>query len=331
MKWSGSLNVSGLRRFISDKIGGRSDRSPPPEARPEDEPPPVSAADRYDARFLLEGAHFADLLHRADAALPTTPAGEIPRLFDAVPLDVFALLALHRPPEYPNLRDWLPAMPSEGDQIGSVGSSGQQAMIEAAAFVKTLIHFVRQAGLEPRDIHILDYGIFWARISRLLYKFVSTEQLHGVDAWETSLKYAADLGYRGSLSLVGQVPELTGDSQDIDVAFAVSIFTHISEPAINAVGAAVHARLKPGGLFVFTVRPRQFITSFIHDESLEQEFDEKGVAHKPEAWAKDYDAPYGTTIVSPSYFSNKWNNFKILGVELNAIDPYQLIICAQKL
>lgn len=290
-----------------------------------------SSFDRYDARFLLDDPTFSIPLQKADAAIDGLAPGDIPKLFDAIPIDVFALLALHQPDHLANLARWLPIVPPDETQIGFVGSAGQQAFLEAAAFLKT-VETASARGGALRDARILDYGIGWARLSRLLYKYTSTENLYGVDAWLPSLNAARDLGFRGHLGLVDAVPAHIPFDVKFDVVLAFSVLTHVSRRSADAIGKVVADALQPNGVFVLTIRPANY-AEMVMPEPAEhlKTFSAESISHTPDQWAVDGGiSNYGTTTIAPDYFRRNWPGFDLLGTTINAIDPFQMIVVLQK-
>jgi hypothetical protein len=292
----------------------------------------VSSVDRYDAGFLLDDPTFARALQRADELIETLDPADIPGLFDQIPIDIFALLALHRPDRWPRLARWLPLVPPEETQVGSIGSSGQQAFLEAAAFVRTIETTLQTLGRDPNGLKFLDYGIFWGRLSRLLYKYTATSNLYGVDAWVPSLEAARSLGFRGHLSPVDAAPTTVPFDVKFDVVFAFSILTHVSEISANAIGEAVATALQSKGLFIFTVRPAAYAGLMMSDAKAHAEaFAQRGFGHTPDQWAIDSGVPhYGNTTISPDYFRAHWPAFEVLNTTVNAIDPFQVIVVLQK-
>ncbi len=121
------------------------------------------------AEPLLRDPSLLEAVWRAETRLPFTAPEAIPDLLADVPLDLFATIALYRPDHLPNLSAWLPAMPQESVQLNSVGTIGEQAMREAAFFVRALVDRYERDGRRIKDARVLDYGICWARLSRLLY------------------------------------------------------------------------------------------------------------------------------------------------------------------
>ncbi|MDB5455236.1 MAG: hypothetical protein JWP92_821, partial [Caulobacter sp.] len=52
-----------------------------------------------------------------------------------------------------------------------------------------------------------------------------------------------------------------------------------------------------------------------------------GFAFTPDAWAIEANNPhYGNTTISLDHIRANWAGYDLAGIELNAIDPYQLLV-----
>ena len=81
----------------------------------------------------------------------------------------------------------LPVMPTPEIQTSWTGSHGGTLLRQSVAFIRSL---VAAAGDDLYRGPVLDYGVGWARLSRLLLKYVAVEQMVGVDSWQRSLDTA---------------------------------------------------------------------------------------------------------------------------------------------
>lgn len=256
---------------------------------------------------ILEDPVFAKELDAAEARIEETAQQDIPDLFRGIPLDVFAILCLERPARWPRLRTWLPGLPAKEVQVAYVGTHGIEAMLRASDFVKdTVANFSDITGKDIRSARVMDYGVGWGRMLRLFYKFVPTEQTYGVDAVPASLALAKEAGLRSHLVLSMQTPrpEPVVD-EPIDLIWAFSVFTHLSETAADAILAAIWSTLGPAGVAVITVRPRQ--TCVRHFPKLLEDFDQTGFAFSPAA----NQSHYGDAAMSVDFFRHRWPHWRI--------------------
>lgn len=296
----------------------------------EDTPAPFAGAPR-DAGFLLFDPSVAPLLDAAEAGFPHTSPEDLPALLASVPLDVFALLATYRPARWPRLAAWLPDMPEDDVQLGMTGAVGEAVMLKAAGFVRRLLPAcAAYMGRPLNEARVLDYGIGWARVARLFYKFTPTDRLHGVDAWPASLGMAELAGFRGPLALIDPVPDALPFQERFDLVYAFSVFTHLSERTARAAVRAIRAGMADDGLFALTVRPGDFWR-----ESERPEADARLAEHAARGFAfqpadvpptRDGDVPYGDSSTTLDYIRGEWPEFEIAAVEINGADPYQMIV-----
>lgn len=152
--------------------------------------------------------------------------------------------------------------PEERIQAQYTGTSGERLLQQAADFLQLLGRST--PCLATPSWRGLDYGVGWGRMASLMTCFGQPEQLDCADAWEKSLAIARDCGLKNELKLVspkiqpGELPE-----EEYDFAYAYSIFTHLPEAHIINNTAKIIASLKPGGIFLFTVRDPEFVKFLI--------------------------------------------------------------------
>ncbi len=117
------------------------------------------------------------------ARRPATPPS-------ALPLDVFALLQLERPEAFPNLREFLPTMPSGEIQESWNGAQGRELLRMSVDFLTRSSSSYSSAGTGKSlaQSHVLDFGCGWGRLLRLMTRYVPEDQLFGVDPWDQSLE-----------------------------------------------------------------------------------------------------------------------------------------------
>ena len=106
---------------------------------------------------------------------------------------------------------------------------------------------------------VLDFGCGWGRLTRMLARDVAPGRLFGCDPaqgiLDTCLADRVPARFARSEFLPDRVPF----AERFDLAFAFSVFTHLSEPAAERALDALHAALVPGGILVVTVRPPSYL------------------------------------------------------------------------
>lgn len=311
-----SKQIAGTLRTAAKSLLGVSDD------------PNILNAAVLNPSFLLSDPAIRAPLERADALINDTPSIDRPRLFDDVSLDTFALLAAGEYEGLPNLRAWLPKMPTAEQQVGSVGTSGVWAMLQAADFVRNAVAGLQADGKSMHNVRILDYGVCWSRLSRLFYKFTPVERLYGVDAWPDSLNLSRIAGFRGNLALVDRIPTTLPFHKPFNLAYAFSIFTHLSPASADAAARTIRSGLQPGGLFALTIRPSEYWTLLGDDgEAHREQLRTTGFGFTPDAWAVESGNPdYGNSTVSLDYIRRHWTGFAVERVEILPIDAFQIFV-----
>jgi SAM-dependent methyltransferase len=263
-----------------------------------------------------------------DQAETIAAGGDINRSLDALrrlSLDDFGLFLLELPsPRYPKLSRLLPRMASAEVQTNWTGTHGVDLLRQTTAFVRVMESLswkLTGAGLKGRSI--LDFGCGYGRMMRLMYYFSDPEQVTGIDCWEKSLELARADGILGGLVKSDPVPRSLAVERH-EVAFAFSVFTHLSQEATTATLAALRGVTK---LFlVLTIRPVEFWdyyagTRDIPKEALIKAHRDRLFAHHP-----DPNRPnYGDTSIHFDYFK-RVPGWEFVGYERLLMDPYQTIL-----
>jgi hypothetical protein len=284
---------------------------------------------------LLSEPFFSTKLRSIDAELGRNPEADIAQLFADVSFDIFAFLLFERPGEYPHIARYFPRMPSEERQKEWVGNAGLPLALESSAFVKSLVEkhgkYVKQPLVQS---NVLDYGFGWGRLLRIMQKVVPERQLYGFDPWQAIVDESRSLGVRGNLEVVPEYPTLLPGPK-FNLIYAFSIFTHLSERCHLAVLSAFHAALADDGIAVITVRPEGYWRSKKHPRlaELERRHREHGFAfdaHPKLTPAADGEVPYGDTTISPEYVARQWSQLELLEVDVNALQPEQLLLVLRK-
>jgi ubiquinone/menaquinone biosynthesis C-methylase UbiE len=154
----------------------------------------------------------------------------------------------------------LPGFPPEPVQRNIVGSAGKHALREAFIFYLEVKGYARLLGktLSP-DSKILDFGCGWGRIIRFFLKDIKAENLHGIDVDPSMIGFCKELFPYGNFSTGKPLPPAELPDESMDIIYAYSVFSHLSEPAHLQWIGEFSRILKPGGLLVATTQPRSFI------------------------------------------------------------------------
>jgi SAM-dependent methyltransferase len=285
------------------------------------EPP----APRHDS--WLEHYH-GDRLRELDAAC-ADGAPERFALFRDLEVDLWALLLTQEYDAYPNIRTLLPAMPEPWIQTGWNGTSGVPLAAQGAAFYRRLIERHAEHGAVPlHAARVLDFGCGWGRLTRFLARDTEPGRLYGCDPVENILDVCRAGRVPATLARSDFLPERLPFEETFDLAFAFSVFTHLSERAHHRCLDALHAGLAPGGLLAVTVRPPAY---------MRRPADESGYVFEPHAadpshpqWAGG-EMDYGEAVIPLPYVRERWaDRFELLAVDLLIADLHQVMLTLRR-
>jgi len=277
-------------------------------------------------------------LTNIDQKIKQASPEEIVQLFEEIPLDIFGILSLTKPAEFPNIANFFPDMPAEELQKQWVGESGFNLLIQTINFISLLISYYNKYCKTPiRNAKVLDYGCGWGRMLRILYKYIPTTNLYGVDPNKDIIETCKKNKLGGNIGICDYIPkDLPFEDVQFDLIFAYSIFTHLSEKCHKAVLKVLYERLKKNGIMIITIRPRFFwdIAPYF-DEEMRQKAKEIHDRYGYAFLAHDYEpingeVTYGDTSITFKYIQDNWKDWKLIRKEFVLIDPYQLICVLKK-
>jgi len=281
--------------------------------------------------MLLAEAHL--IANRASSARTLVQALAVLR---EMPLDDFGMLLLE-PEQYPKLQPLLPSMASAAAQEQWAGASGTTLLGQSVSVMRSLesLH-ARHRGSSLHGKRILDFGCGWGRLLRLALYYSDPEFLHGVDPWDESIRLCREHRVPGEILQCDYLPVRLPTSSPFDVAFAFSVFTHLSERAMLCALRALRSSAAPGGTLFFSIRPVEYWHHHqqFHARSRDQMFDEhakRGFAYQPHGnIVVDGEATYGDTSMTHAFAREalRQTGWKWLGADRSMIDPFQTLIAA---
>jgi SAM-dependent methyltransferase len=290
--------------------------------------------------------HFhGDRLRRIDAACEDGRP-EHYALFRELDMDLWALLLTREYEAFPNIRALLPKVPEASLQQLWNGASGAVLAAQSVSFYGKLCErFARHADRTLADATVLDFGCGWGRLTRFLARDAAPGRLYGCDPVEQILAVCRDHGVPATLARSEFVPERLPFDERFDLAFAFSVFTHLSEAAHESCLRALHESLRPGGILVVTVRPPEYLSfcERMHPalESLGPDYHDRleesrylFVPHPAEPSHLQYaggDMTYGETVVTLPYVRDRWSPlFDLVDVDLLIGDLYQVMLTLRR-
>jgi SAM-dependent methyltransferase len=146
-----------------------------------------------------------------------------------------------------------PPLPSSEVQRMFVGSDGMTAFEEAALFLRRVRTVLSVFGnpLHPSS-KVLDFGVGWGRVYRLLLREIRLEHLVGVDVDSKAIEMCKQSLPYGSFSQVPTVPPYSFENGEFDLILLYSVFSHLSEDLFRSIIDEFGRVLKPGGSVAFT-------------------------------------------------------------------------------
>jgi len=154
-----------------------------------------------------------------------------------------------------SLRDYLPTMPSVELQVRFTGSHGEQTLRQAFNFYR----IVSEAACSTRPKVAMDFGCGWGRITRFFIKDFQKDKLFGVDPLSEVIEASRATNPWATFERVDLHPPINLPSSSVDLIFAFSVFSHLTE-AVHLEWIEEFSRLlRPGGTLAVTTRERDFI------------------------------------------------------------------------
>jgi SAM-dependent methyltransferase len=146
-----------------------------------------------------------------------------------------------------------PPLPDEAVQSQFVGSCGPEAFVEARVFCSKLRVTARRHAdkIRPRS-KVLDFGVGWGRLYRMMLNYVVPENLVGVDIDKMCIDLCRKAMPYGTFAQNGIRPPLAFPGGSFDLIYAYSVFSHLAPETGGDWFRDFRRVLKPGGLFAFT-------------------------------------------------------------------------------
>jgi len=131
----------------------------------------------------------------------------------------------------------------------------------AAWLVKELAHYVSFS-----DKRLLDWGCGPGRVVRHLPAFLPFAKIYGADYNTSTIAWCNQ--HIGGVEFVLNTlhPPMPFDGDYFDIAYALSVFTHLSEDSHHEWVNELHRILKPGGVFLFTTQGSAFLSKMVKHE-----------------------------------------------------------------
>jgi SAM-dependent methyltransferase len=304
--------------------------------------PRAPAPERLDS--WLEHVH-GERLAAIDAAC-AEGGDERYRLFRGLETDLWALLLTREYDAFPNLGALLPDVPDPSLQELWNGTSGVALAVQSAAFYRRLRgRFAEHAGRGLAGARVLDFGCGWGRLTRFLARDVESGDLYGCDPVQDILDVCAQCRVPAVLARSDPRSAALPFEGPFALAFAFSVFTHLSEAAHERALRALHAGLAPGALLVVTIRPPAYLRLSPHMapalRSLGPDPDAAMraprhlfVAHEAQDSHPQFqggEMDYGEAVITLAYMRERWApRFEVVEVDVLAADLHQVMVTLRR-
>ena len=305
-------------------------------------PSPTAGPGAYDS--WLDHFH-GEQLQQIDSVCAGAGA-EAYSLFAELDIDLWTVLLTKEYELYPNIRALLPDVPDPALQEIWNGVSGIALGAQTQAFYRKLTQrFGEHSGRPLRDCRALDFGCGWGRVTRFLARDIPAGRLYACDPVQEILDACLQCRVPAILARSEFVPERIPFEERFELAFAFSVFTHLSEAAHLSCLRALHDALTQDGILVLTVRPPEYLNlcEALHPvrdalgrdlrRALEQPQYLFAAHPAPPMQAPDAgrEASYGEAVVTLPYMRERWSRmFQLLSVDLLVGDLYQVMLTLRR-
>ena len=306
------------------------------------QPTPGAPARGYD--WALQSL-YGERLEALDAAC-SEGGPDCYALFRDLDADLWALLLTQEYEAYPGIRSFLPDVPDPALQQLWNGTSGIELARQSKAFyVSAGERYAKHSPRELAESRVLDFGCGWGRLTRFFARDVEPGCLFGCDPVEEILDECRRSGVPATLTRSDFVPDGPPFQEPFDLAFAFSVFTHLSEKAHERCLAALHASLNPGGILILTIRPPDYL---LLSPLMAAQLDALGpdprermtdalylfAPHPAEPSHFQYEGGqmhYGETVITLPYVRERWaEGFELLEVDPSLADIYQVMLTLRR-
>jgi hypothetical protein len=151
----------------------------------------------------------------------------------------------------------LPTLPSDDVQVSFTAQCGRLNLEQAFNFYRQVILVCRINQI--RNPRILDFGGGWGRISRFFLREAKPEDIIIADTMAYAIRCLRETGNPCRIIHNQPRPPILGVTEKLDLIYAYSVFSHLSEEYFLAWVDYLLSILQPGGYLAFTTRGRFFI------------------------------------------------------------------------
>jgi SAM-dependent methyltransferase len=138
-----------------------------------------------------------------------------------------------------------------------VGRSGADAVTSGAAAHDLFKRLYEQhAGPLLPHHRVLDFGCGWGRVIRFFLKEIEPDNLYGIDINERAIAACQATNRWCRFLRTAVFPPTDFESDSIELVYAYSVFSHLSEDAHERWLEEFSRIITPGGVIILTTFPR---------------------------------------------------------------------------
>lgn len=183
---------------------------------------------------------------------------------------------------------------------------------------------------------ILDFGCGAGRQLRELVERAPRSQLLGIDLDATSIDWLRGSGINGRFLVGAPSPPLSLGDGSVDLAYAISVFTHLDEPSQDAWLEELRRVCREGAILLLTTHGHAALE--LHRDNGQADPKERDLGADefrfvpyPPSVAEEYGGTYGMSYHGESYIRSKWSlYFDILGVRSAGLEGHQDIVALRR-
>jgi 2-polyprenyl-3-methyl-5-hydroxy-6-metoxy-1,4-benzoquinol methylase len=225
----------------------------------------------------------------------------------------------------------LPTMPEERIQLNFTGRCGKDALLDAFSAYQFFKNIAKKHLKKVSDQDaILDFGCGWGRIIRFFLKDLESSQIYGADCYKEMIDLCKQQNLNCNFDFIEPMPPIKYQDNMFDVIYLFSVFSHLSEEAHLAWLGEFQRILKPGGIFIATTRPAEFIEycqmlakkkdvvewalgsaiAFSDPAMSLRDYQDGKFVHAPTGGGGVLDKSFfGESCIPEQYVKTKWNKF----------------------
>jgi len=161
-----------------------------------------------------------------------------------------------------NFNDGIFNFPEEDIQVITNGLKGEATAKNAVSIYRELLGALRSAKWLLPSSKILDYGCGWGRLTRLMAHSFEDANIFGVDVDDRLIASARVNLPHMNFSQIESMGELPFKDSFFDLAFANSVFSHLSEISASYTLNELIRVISPLGIIVISVLEQPELEKF---------------------------------------------------------------------